>query len=594
MGFTRKENRGIDTETYRGYVKLICDDSGRAKEVESIEEIIQFLTHERFRNNFNWFWNIKFDFEAIIKYLDRDELIELYTTKKLERSSFSINYIDKKFFSLINKKRNARFYFYDMYSFIETSLNVASKKYLNDKKMSDVVNASLLNTDLKYWRENKENIIKYCIKDALLTKKVADYFWNLVYTHMNYYPKRPFSKGKISEEYFLAKCYIPTINDIPKLALEYAYNSYLGGRFELIQKGKFEKCITYDIKSAYPKGISELIDYSKGKWKMCKNNKINPSAYSGYYECRISAMELQFSPFTKKIHELSIYPNGHFKQYLSKDDILFFRENFENVEINILSGVEFFPTEILTPFRDEILKLYQWKETEKDEGVKYAVKIFMNAFYGKTIQKTGEKNLIGKIFNPIWATEITSKTRRKLFSLMLQNPDAVIGTSTDSVHSTEALKIPKSPALGEFSKDFEGQGVYIMSDVYYLWNEDTKKYKNKIRGFALAKTKDLHEEEEEKIKSLRNILESMTGSNEVLYEYYSHRPYHLGECLLHKYKKDLKGNKIPTGVFDLNIFGDVKKSIKINGDKKRVWDSEFKNGRDCLKRNIQSLPLVVS
>lgn len=572
-----KTNTGLDTETYKGYVKLICDDKGNYKEIDDFEQIMQFLTRERFRNQFNWFWNIKYDFESIIKYLDKDELIDLYNEHELEHYNYTIKFIDRKFFS-ITLKENSRFYFYDMFGFIETSLNTAAKKYLGETKLTDVVDSERLNKDLKYWNENKDNIIKYCIKDAELTKRIADYFWNLVYKNMDYYPKRPFSKGKIAEEYFLSKCYIPTINDIPEKVLEYSYNSYLGGRFELIQKGYFEKCYTYDIKSAYPKVISELIDYSKGKWIKCKNNKINKDAYSGYYLCNIDCLELIVSPFTKKIQTLSVYPNGKFKQYLTKNEIEFFRDNFNSVDIKILSGVEFFPDEILQPFKDEILKLYAWKEKEKDEDVKYAVKIFMNAFYGKTIQKSGDMNLTGKVFNPMWATDITSETRLRLFKLMLQNLESVIGTSTDSVHSQEQLRVPKSPTIGDFALDFQGEGVYVMSDVYYLWNTETKKSKDKIRGFSLSKTKDT-----EDIKMpLTKILKTL--KNKTKYEYETKRPYHLGECLLHTKSRDIK---------DLNIFAKVKKSININGDKKRIWDSEFKNGNDCLKRNIQSMPLLV-
>lgn len=590
MGFTQKLNRGIDTETYKGYVRLICDDEGNYKEVDDFEQIVQFLTKERFQNQFNWFFNIKFDFESIIKYLDYDELIELYNNHSLLHHGYLIKFIDRKFFSISRNKH--QYYFYDMFGFVENSLNNISKKYLHEEKLSDIVDSARLNIDWNYWEDNRDNIIKYCIQDALLTKRVADYFWNLVYTNMNYFPKRPFSKGKIAEEYFLSKCYIPVINDISKKALEFSYNSYLGGRFELLQKGYFESCYTYDIKSAYPSIIKDLIDYNKGKWIKCKNGKINKDAYSGYYFCSIDCLELYFSPFTKKIQELSVYPNGKFKQYLTKNEIEFYRDNFESVDIKILVGIEFFANEILTPFRSEIEKLYAWKEKEKDEDVKYAVKIFMNAFYGKTIQKSGDLNLTGKVFNPIWATEITSQTRLKLFSLMMQNPEIIIGTSTDSVHSEEKLKIPKLPKLGDFSLDFEGEGVYVMSDVYYLWNTEIKKYKSKLRGFALVKTKDMDDvrelensdkDKEKKKLSLKEILESLKGK-ETVYKYETKRPYHLGECLLHTKTRNIK---------DLNIFGTVKKSIQINGDKKRVWDSEFKNGRDCLKRNIQSLPILI-
>lgn len=579
-----KLNRGLDTETYKGYVKLICDDEGNFKFIDDFEQLLQFLTRERFRNQFNWFFNIKYDFESIIKYLSRDELVDLYLNHELELYSKTISYIDRKFFS-INDNKNSRFYYYDMFGFIETSLNEASKKYLGETKLSDVVDSSRLNTDIKYWNENESNIIKYCIKDANLTKRVADYFWNLVYKNMEYYPKRPFSKGKIAEEYFLSKCFIPTINDIPHRALELAYNSYLGGRFELIQKGYFEKCYTYDIKSAYPAIIANLIDYNKGIWKRCKNGKINKDAYSGYYECRIDCLELYVSPFTRKI-PLSIYPNGNFKQTLTKNEIEFIRKNFNSADIKIIDGIEFFPDEILTPFSEEINKLYAWKEREKDEDVKYAVKIFMNAFYGKTIQKSGDLNLTGKVFNPIWASEITSQTRLKLLSLMLQDIESVIGCSTDSVHCTKPRTIPKAATLGDFSLDFTGQGVYIMSDVYYLWNDETKKEKNKLRGFSLAKTKDMSDESEtadkKKHLNLKQILETM--KNTEIYKYETLKPYHLGECLLHTKKRKIS---------DLNIFAKETRSIKINGDKKRIWKSEFKNGKDCLKRNIQSMPIIV-
>jgi hypothetical protein len=582
QGFTKKLNRGLDTETYKGYVKLICDDEGNFKFIDDLEQIIQFLTRERFRNQFNWFFNIKYDFESTIKYLNRDELIELYNEHELEFYSYTIKFIDRKFFSLTNK--NGRFYFYDMFGFIETSLNNAAKKYLNEEKLHDIIDSSRLNKDWKYWVDNRDNIIKYCAKDANLTKRVADYFWNLVYDNMEYYPKRPFSKGKVAEEYFLSKCYIPTINDIPNRALELAYNSYLGGRFELLQKGYFERAITYDIKSAYPKTLSELIDYSRGKWIKCKNGRINKDAYSGYYQCKISCLELIFSPFTRKIQSLSVFPNGRFNQTLTKDEIEFYRDNFQSIDIKIIDGIEFFPDEILQPLKEEIEKLYAWKEKEKDPDVKYAVKIFMNSFYGKTIQKAGDINLTGKVWNPIWGTEITSKTRLKLYELMLQDVDSIIGTSTDSVHSTKPLSIPKSPKLGDFSKDMEGQGIYIMSDVYYIWNEENKESKSKMRGFSLTKTKDAEEETDKKKKNLIQILNDMKGI-ETVYKYETERPYHLGECLLHTKKRTIE---------DLNIFAKNKKSININGDKKRIWKSQFKNAKDCMKRNIQSMPLLVN
>jgi hypothetical protein len=393
---------------------------------------------------------------------------------------------------------------------------------------------------------------------------------------MEYYPKRPFSKGKISEEYFMSKCYIPTINNIPLKVLEFAYNSYFGGRFELLKKGYSKNIYSYDIKSAYPYQMTKLIDFSKGNWMEVK--EVSEQAYSGYYQCKISCNEAFFSPFIQKVGELSIFPNGSFNQFLTKQEIDFIRLNFENATINVVKGYEFYPKSLVYPLKEEIERLYAWKEREKDDDIKYCVKIFLNSLYGKTIQKSGTENRTGKIFNPIWATEITSGTRIKLLELGLQSPDDVIMFSTDAVHSQTPLKTPDKPKLGDFEADFEGEGVYIMSDVYNIWNLEKKKTKNKLRGFALAIEKDIDSD----VIMLKDILYNMQKDK---YEYMTERPFHLGECLLHK-----KVRKIE----DLNIFGECKKCINVNGDIKRDWlGKTFKNGKECLRKQYNSLPLKI-
>ena len=563
QGFTKKENTGIDTETYRGYVKLICDDSGRHKDINNFDDIIKFLTHVRFKNKFNWFYNIKFDFESIIKYLDYGDLKTLYHDKKIKYNNFDITYIDKKFFA-INKDNNY-YYFYDMFGFLDTSLNKASEKYLHDKKMSDIVDSKQLNINLDYWKENYDNIVKYCIKDAELTKRLADYFWNIVYENMNYYPKRPFSKGKISEEYFLANCYIPTINNIPKQVLKFAYNSYFGGRFEILKRGYTDKCYSYDIKSAYPYEMTKLIDFSKGNW--LEVEEVSEHAHTGFYQCQIEANETFFSPFLQKVGELSYFPNGKFSQFLTKQEIDFIRLHFENSAISIVKGYEFFPSELVYPLKSEIERLYAWKEKEEDENIKYCIKIFMNALYGKTIQVSGDYHRTGKIFNPIWASLTTSGVRTKLLELALQSPDDIIMFSTDSVNSVSPLSVPDKPKLGDFAKDFEGEGVYIMSDTYNLWNFSKNKTKSKMRGFALAVEKDIDSE----VIMLKDILYNMESDK---YKYTTSRPYHLGECLIHNKTRRIE---------DLNIFGNETKTLNINGDIKRHWFDTFKNGKEDRK-----------
>lgn len=573
-----KQNTGLDTETYQGYVKLICDDKGNFKDIENFDDVIDFLTKSRYRNKYNWFYNIQYDFESIIKLLNYDQLLALYHEKILEiNPKWSIKYIPKKFFAIIGKHKDY-YYFYDLYNFLDTSLNKAAKKFLGDEKL-DNVDVSRLNVDLDYWKENYVDIRKYCIKDAYLTKQLADYFWGLVYQKLNFYPKSPMSKGKLSEEYFLHKCIIPSIAFIPDKAIETAYNSYYGGHFEILKRGYFDKVYSYDIKSAYPAEIANLPDYTKGKWY--KVYEVCKEARSGFYKCRIESMELPFSPFMQKIGGqagLNVYPNGRFIQYLTKQEIEFFREYFPNSAIKIDFGWEFYETKEVKPFFDEITRLYAWKEVEKDPDIRYCVKIIMNSLYGKLIQVSGDGNYTGKLFNPAYAAEVTAGARIKILKLALQKPFNIISFSTDSVSSTTPLNVCSNPNLGDFEKDFTGEGVVIMSDVYNYWNNELHKEKSKLRGFSLASSKEIDSSE----VYLKDILAKMDKTT--IYKYIAKRPYHLGECLSHRKKRSVK---------DINIFGEVEKSIDVNGDTKRVWENSFKSGKECLECNHISLPLTL-
>ena len=569
-GFKMKENTGLDTETYEGYVKLICDYSGRNKLVNNFDDCIDFLTYYSYRNKYNWFYNIQFDFESIIKYLDIVDLRELYRNHEIEYNDFKITYLPKKFFAIQDKDRN-RYYFYDMFNFLDVSLNKASKKFLHDEKIS-TIDANKLNTDSQYWIDNEKEIIRYCIKDAELTKRLADYFWNIIYEKLNFYPKSPMSKGKLSEEYFLHTCKIPVINSIDEKIIRTGYSSFYGGRFELLKRGYMDKCYCYDIKSAYPSEIANLPNFTYGKWQ--KVDKVNPDSYTGFYKCKVFSMEKDFSPFKIKLdNQLNIYPNGKNTQFLTKMEIDFYSQQFPNSAISVEYGYEWFPNKLIFPFKSEIERLYQWKDTEKDDDIKYCVKIILNSLYGKFIQVSGSENITGRLFNPLYASLITSGCRVKILKLALQKPETIISFSTDSVISAEPLTVPNNPTLGQFQKDFEGWGVFIMSDVYNLWN-DTK-VKSKLRGFSIASTKDFDNTE----TYLKDILNGMDSN---IYEYFSNRPYHLGECLMHINKRKIT---------DVNKFGQTKKHIDINGDNKRIWDKEFKTGKDCLTMMHESMPI---
>ena len=562
------EHTGLDTETYKGKAILICDDSGRFVNLKTFDDVISFLTHSRFRDKFNWFFNIRFDFEALIKHLDREKIVSLYNDKKLDYGKYVVKYLPSKFLS-ISDGNNAHI-FYDLNNFLETSLDKASRIYLNNQKISSI-DAKRLNTDKQYWKENYLKIVEYCIHDAYLTKELAVYFWNLIDKHLQYIPRKPYSKGSYSQEYFLHNCYIPTICDIPKKVIEIAYNSYSGGRFELLQRGYFDKAYSYDIKSAYPYHMTNLIDYTKGEW--FKTKEFDDNAIGGFYKVRVKFFHEIFSPFMIKLSTLNTYPNGMFSQFITHNEMLFILNNFKEVEIDILEGYCFREYDIQYPLREKIIDLYHWKEREEDKDIRYVVKIVLNSLYGKFIQTAGNKT--GKLFNPLWAAEITANTRIQLLEHALKIPKNVIGFSTDAIHTTKELPhIPKrDDLLGDFVLDFSGSGIFIMSDIYTMWNEN--KVKNKFRGLKKGND-DL---------SVYDIIKTLSeNGNGIEYKYDTLRPIHLGEIIYHTKKKSLA---------DLNVWQKQRKKLNLNGDLKRLWDKDFEFASDVLEGNIQSSPLLI-
>jgi DNA polymerase elongation subunit (family B) len=472
-------------------------------------------------------------------------------------------------------------------NFIQGSLNELAKKYLDKEKIEDI-DSPRLNVDLNYWKESYDKIIQYCIMDAKLTKELSDYFWDYMRESLNFNPYSPYSKGSISQEYFLYKCFIPTINhflqnEVTKDILRHAYYAYSGGRFELLRRGYFKDVYLYDLKSAYPSEISKLIDYSKGIWVKTKN----PENYiKGFWYCNIEFFHDLISPFMQKISGLNVYPIGKFKQYLTKNEIEFILKNFKEVNIDPLSGYGFVPRQDLNgvpylPYMPFGLMeyVYRLKEEAVTEEKRNAQKIIANSLYGKFIQTVGGHT--GKLFNPLWASEITANTRLKLLEVALTNNNLkhVIGFSTDSIFIDKPIQDKFiGSKMGEWELKFQGwNGIFLMTDIYSIKTVEGNEHK--LRGFKIKLKK---EDKEEDWITVYNILNKL--DKDLKFKYKITRPINLGECIIQNKVKNLSM---------LNIWKEDIKEININGDTKRIWEDDFHSGLEPIKIAHTSIPILI-
>ena len=561
---------GMDTETHKGYCKLICDSEGNYKLCENIDDILSFMTGEHYRNRHIFFYNMNFDVEAILKYLTREKLFELYSKGKTNYKEYVITYIPKKLLRISKDKHTIRCY--DLEQFYDVSLEKAASKYLNEHKLSCPFDRDAINTDIKIWQNYQDTLIHYCIRDAVLTKKLGVILQETIKQHMMFNPKDYISKASLSKRYFRLYCDIPDITKIRKEILKIAFYAYKGGRFELIRKGYFPYAELYDIKSAYPYEIANLIDITCGKWRYVKS--YNPEAHYGFYVVDVKLKYRHIEPIAYVVKDhLLIYPGGEWKTIVTKSELELLEED---KEYKVIRGYEFYPDKIVYPFRREINKLYEIKsKIPKDSYLYSLTKIIMNALYGCFYEKTKRSDgiYVGKLFNPVYASIITANTRSKIYRLASQYEDDVIAFATDSILIKEKHKIKQGKTLGDWELQAHGRCVAFQSGIYQIENEI------KSRGI----------QRKAKISSpdgkFDNIFEYIkTYPEHTQYEVIIRRPVHIKESLIHHEIHKLE---------DVNTWQEFRKIIDINRDIKRVWDGEFRYGGELFEKSINSSPIFI-
>jgi hypothetical protein len=355
--------------------------------------------------------------------------------------------------------------------------------------------------------------------------------------------------------------------------MEYAYYAYAGGRFELLQRGYFPDVSIFDLKSAYPSVLAELPDFNYGDFV---HTDSLPDDYDfGWFLCNISTYNRHLSPFLKRVNNLNLYPNGMFCLYMNLSEIKYILKHFRSTEIEIIDGYYWKPYRLIYPMREEIQRLYRLKELAKDEEARDIYKTILVSYYGKQIQVNPDGGT-GCLFNPLGASECTARTRIKLMQMALEaGVENIIGFSTDAAHLARKYNYPVSKELGRWDLDITGEGIYLFSDIYTVWNKE--RTKDVFRGMIAERD----ENGEKSFIILREMLERM--GKKTRYPYTVSRPVHIGEALMQ--------GKYP--IADINTWKSFPKTFDINGDRKRLWENDFMSAFECFEENYSSEPLEV-
>jgi len=550
-------HRGFDTETnYKGDIIILRDDQGRVCEDVSLKGVLSYLSYKEYRNTINWFYNITFDVESILKMLPADELKEIMNDNKTEYRGFKLFYLPHKYLSITDQSKH-KISFWDIAQFYHMSLDNASKKYLNDEKgVSDI--KSLME------RLGSEGVLEivseYCVHDCVLTRRLAEKMHKGVRDCGIPFSK-PYSVASLSETAFLEKCDIPQYLEAPLGVNKYFYWSYYGGWFELMKRGFYnDKIYEYDINSAYPYAMLNLPDIRDLKWERVKS--AHKDSVIGVYLIEFSPHRHNYiSPLQIRTENVSVHPQAFATRYVTHLELDMLRDVGK---VKIISAFEGYSDKIRYPFREYVQKLYRDKSKykNKDEMMYEAVKKVLNGFYGKNIQRSGGK--VGNCFNPIYAALITASCRNQIWNAVKDHQKEVIGIQTDSCMMISPIDLEVSDELGGWELKEYNEGIFLLSGIYEMSGE---KKKTKIRGYDTK-------------MELKDLLLKYPNSDRI--EIGKEKPLHLSQAVGWKRYE----------ASQTNMFIDDIKTISCNHDDKRVWTDECENWGEFCNEYFDSTPIT--
>lgn len=590
-----KTVNGLDTETLNGYARIIADDKGRVGLITNIDDVLKFLTLVHYRNNHNFFYNLHYDVNAIIKYLPKENIEELNEKLKTTYKKYQIFYIPRKVFRITCHRHVHKFY--DIMQFFGGSLEYNAKHYLGLDKYIDPIDRKTLGTSREYWNKNFDAIVKYCINDCVLTKKLGDILYSTLKNNIGLKPNAFTSEAGLTKEFVRTFTEIPDLLKVPTGAIKYAFYSYAGGRFEVTKKGYVGKCSLYDINSAYPYYIQDLIDVTQGEWQWTRS--LHENATYGFYLVRVITKYNKISPINITLPNNTLcYPMIDCHTYMTKLELMKYDKY---IDYEIIDGWEFFANENAEkPFYGYINHVYGFKQKiscenfqancsecngcsdyvkKLDMPYEYKTyKILMNGLYGcfyeKHKNKGHDKIKVGKLFNPIYASMITAGTRVQLWDYAMKDINNFVGFATDSVLFQGEPDLPTSNKLGDWGLEKIGDTTVLRSGFY--------KIDDIIKARGVSKKAGLITPDGIKYNSLFDYI--VDKPKWTKYPVILTRPLSFSE-VLHKSKTFT--------IEDINIFTNIEYVIDINKDYKRLWDRELTAGIELLENYVDSEPLVM-
>lgn len=576
---------GFDSEAYiNGEAFMFCTSK---RDVILPENLLDTLFSDKYIQNNLLLYNLKYDTGAMFRHLlPITPLKELQMYNDAKYEGFHYKYIPHKYLKIsrIGKMKEEYVRFWDIAQFFRPmGLKKAAKTYLGPEfqKIEEDTEEYTHENVAARWND----IAKYCIQDSVITLELGKYFFGKL-KEWDIPIKSIYSTASISSEYVNRKLDVFTTHKwfFKKHRLVcLAYEAYRGGKFEMTARGSADVYM-YDISSAYPYEIRNLIDIRKSK--TFSSSKYQKSAVYGFLRVRIDNTQEKHLPCGVYIGKSLIYPSGVFYTTITKQEYDYMV--FElGIPVDIIQGewieLSYKPR---YPFRHVFDNLYKMKDSYKDaDKMMYkTAKILQNGFYGKFIQKVEDKRTgvvtVGRDWNQIYGAIITANTRIRMCRIQNLLKEKCLGVHTDSVITTVALpdsllkRRIRDSNLGRWEAELEGKrtsAILIATGQYQIGDG-----KCAFRGLIPAIIDDNGNPYRD---TWRKILERNPNKSEINY-IEKRRP--------ESWCATMSRNR---PVNEINLFQSTPKTLDLNCDIKRDWPTKFR-ANDFLTKLEYGNPII--
>lgn len=566
--------QAMDTETHKGKAILITYPDSFA-EPRHWQDCVDFLALYKEQICYN----ADYDIQAILKFLPAMHLRELGRLNNTEYGLYRLRYVSRKFFKLWYDSSLVTT-IYDLKQYYASSLQKACAKYGLGSKNEIPAEWYL---DMKSRLKDpatRSIVIDYALQDSRLLQSLIRKT-EASFDAAGIKFEKPYSCASFAKRFFdRTKSF-----DLKRnfLAERMAKESYHGGLIECRMAGYFPVAYSYDIHSAYPSEMAELL-LPDGLW-IETELEVREDAQYAFVDATISIpqnIDVGPIPIRRKTGAI-FYPSGTFRKTVTLSEYRYIQANGWISKIHAV--VQHVWATGKRPFA-AVETIY--RERKINPAASYALKIVINALYGtmaETLTELVPTNAIdwqtefvnGETFKAmtdvkkrtsfVYAATITANIRMRLRKI---DSRKIISYSTDGILTTEPIPgLDCGPNLGQWSDPERIENLVVVGSGVYTYDiplaaKGERETVVKFRGFSPR-------------IDLRKLLADNADSH------YIHIPVNRNTSL--------KLASIRDDMSEMNIIREMERTLNVNFDFKRKWDKKWNCG-ELLQSQFRSKPWI--